>query len=60
MTGVHRHATGVPADNATLLPATITALRGRRPSIFAQLDRQLPAPLETIAADLRDRARAPD
>jgi alcohol dehydrogenase class IV len=48
----HAHA------NAALLPATIAALRTRRPEAFEQFDRQLGVTLEEVATDLRARARA--
>src|SRR4051794_25811814 len=44
--------------NAALLPATIAALRARRPEAFGQLDSQLAIELEAVATGLRDRAAA--
>ena len=44
--------------NAALLPATIAALRARRPEAFGQLDAQLAVELEAVATRLRDRAAA--
>jgi alcohol dehydrogenase class IV len=44
--------------NAALLPATIAALRARRPEAFEQLDARLGVTLEAVATDLRARARA--
>jgi maleylacetate reductase len=44
--------------NAALLPATIAALRARRPEAFGQLDAQLAVELEAVATGLRDRAAA--
>jgi alcohol dehydrogenase class IV len=46
----HAHA------NAVLLPATISALRVRRPAAFEQLDTLLGVALESVATALRDRA----
>ena len=46
--------------NAALLPATIAALRARRPEAFEQLDAHLGVTLEAVATDLRARARADD
>ena len=48
----HAHA------NAALLPATISALRARRPAGFAELDTQLGVTLESVGTRLRNRAGA--
>jgi maleylacetate reductase len=44
--------------NAALLPATIAALRARRPEAFEQLDARLGVTLEAVATELRARAGA--
>lgn len=44
--------------NAALLPATVAALRRRRPDDLRRLDRELGVTLETAALRLRDRAGA--
>jgi maleylacetate reductase len=49
---------GHAGANAALLPATIAALRARRPEAFEQLDGQLGITLEAVATDLRVRAGA--
>jgi alcohol dehydrogenase class IV len=44
--------------NAALLPATIRAIRSRRPAEFTRLDEALGIALEAVAEQLRQRARA--
>lgn len=57
-TAVRTAAIGHAQANAALLPATIAALRRRRPDDLARLDGELGVELEVVARDLRDRAGA--
>ena len=55
-TAVRTAGLGHAYANAALLPATIGALRARRPAAFAELDGRLGVALEAVAEGLRDRA----
>jgi alcohol dehydrogenase class IV len=55
-TAVRTARVGHAYANAALLPATIGALRARRPVAFEPLDTLLGVPLEAVATNLRDRA----
>ena len=59
-TAVRTAGIGHAQANAALLPATITALRRRRPAELERLDEALRTPLEVFAERLRERAGAPD
>jgi maleylacetate reductase len=49
---------GHAATNAALLPATVRAIRSRRPSELARLEETLGVSVEAVAEQLRERARA--
>jgi alcohol dehydrogenase class IV len=55
-TAVRTAGVGHAYANAALLPATIGALRARRPAAFAPLDKELGVALEAAAEALRERA----
>lgn len=57
-TAVRTASIGHAEANAALLPATIAALRRRRPAELARLDEALGTPIEAFAETLRERARA--